>query len=218
MNKTGATICKILLKPAIEKTFINKIRGEKNIPKGNFILAANHQSNLDHIIIGSFLVPRKFKFMGQTDGHKGVKKILVNLFYGFFGVIPLDRGSSKSKKTAIQKAVEAIKKGYVLGIYPEGTRTRTGTLGEAKPGVAKIFLASGAPIVPIAIKGAFELFPPHGKLKIKRSIEVRIGKPIYFKKELKAGQGIPYRSEKYQNLCKKISEKVMSKISELSKK
>ncbi|MFA5742398.1 MAG: lysophospholipid acyltransferase family protein [Candidatus Paceibacterota bacterium] len=217
MNKAVSTICKVLLKPLIDQLFIKKVNGLENLPKSNFILAANHQSNLDHVIIGSFCVPRSFKFIGQVDGHKGISKLLVDLFYGFFGVIPLDRGDSGSKKSAIKKAVESLKKGYIIGIYPEGTRTRSGELGEAKPGVAKIFLGSGAPIVPIAIKGTFELFPPHGKLKIKRIVEVEIGRPIYFKKEFKAAQNLSYQSEKYKKLCQGISDKVMVKISDLIK-
>ena len=218
MNKTESIILKVLLKPLIGRLLIKKVSGLENLPKGNFILAANHQSNLDHFIAGfSVCMPRSFKFIGQVDGHKGLNKLLVDLFYGFCGTIPLDRNDGESKKTAIKKAVEALKNGYIVGIYPEGTRTRNGELGEAKPGVAKIFLGSGAPIVPVAIKGTFELFPPRGKLKIKRIVEVKVGRPIYFKKEFKAAQNLSYQSEKYKKLCQEISDKVMANISDLRK-
>lgn len=218
MNKAGSIICKVLFYPVISLLLIKKISGKENLPKSSFILAANHQSNLDHAIIASFLFPKNFKFIGQTDGHKGIKKIMVDFFYSLCGVIPLDRTNAESKKSAMKKAEQALKKGYVVCIYPEGTRTRTGKLGQGKTGAAKIFLQTKAPIVPVAIKGAFELFPAHGKLKIKKQIEIKIGRPVYFKKEFKAGENLSFHSEKYKNLCQKISDKIMFKIADLIKK
>ena len=216
MNKAGSTICNALLKPLAGRLLVKKVSGLENLPEGNFILAANHQSNLDHLIAGCFVcMPRSFKFIGQVDGHKGINKLLIDLFYALCGTIPLNRDDGESKKSAVNKAIEAAKKGYIVGIYPEGTRTRSGALGKPKPGVGKIFLGSGAPIVPVAIKGTFELLPPHGKLKIKRIVEVKVGRPVYFKKEFKAAQNLSYQSEKYKKICREISGKVMAKISNL---
>ncbi|MFA5746451.1 MAG: lysophospholipid acyltransferase family protein [Candidatus Paceibacterota bacterium] len=212
MNKFGSLLCTIFLKPLIEAFLVKKIEGLENLPKGNFILAVNHQSNLDHVAAGYVCLPRSFRFIGQYDGHSGWKQWLVKAVYAFTGVIPLDRTNSESKKDVLEKAVGYAKKGDIIILYPEGTRTRTGQIGEPKPGVAKIFLGSGVPIVPIAVKGTFELFPPHGKLKIKRIIEIKVGKPIYFEKEFQSAKNLSYKSEEYKDLCQKISEKAMDEI------
>jgi len=217
MNKFGSILCTIFLKPPIEAYLVKKTEGLENLPKGNFILAANHQSNLDHVAAGYICLPRSFRFIGQYDGHSGWKKWLVKIAYAIAGVIPLDRTNSESKKIVIEKAVDYAKKGDIIALYPEGTRTRNGQMGEPKPGVAKIFLGSGVPIVPVAIKGTFELFPPHGKLKIKRIVEIKIGKPIYFEKEFQTAKNLSYKSEEYKKICQQISEKVMDEIIDLAK-
>lgn len=216
MNKFGSVLCKIFLKPWLDSRLINKTEGLENIPKGNFILAANHQSNLDHIAAGYICLPRSFRFIGQFDGHKGYKQWMVKAFYSLMGVIPLDRTNSESKKEVLEKAIEYAKKGDIIALYPEGTRTRDGQIGEAKPGVAKIFLGTGLPILPVAIKGTRELFPPHGKLTIKKIIEVKVGKPLYFEKEFKEAEALSYKSEEYKEICQRISEKVMDEIISLA--
>jgi 1-acyl-sn-glycerol-3-phosphate acyltransferase len=216
MNKFGSILCAILLKPLIDAYLVKKIEGLENLPKGNFILAVNHQSNLDHVAAGYVCLPRSFRFIGQVDGHNGLKKWLVKAAYAITGVIPLDRTSSESKKTVIEKAIGYAKKGDIIALYPEGTRTRNGQMGDPKPGVAKIFLGSGVPIVPVAVKGTFELFPPHGKLKIKKIVEIKVGKPIYFKKEFQAAKNLSYKSEEYKKICQRISEKVMDNIVKLA--
>src|SRR3990167_10254514 len=82
---------------------------------------------------------------------------------------------------------QAIEAGMALLIFPEGTRTKTGALGHFKEGPAKLSQATGAPLIPVAIKGAFNIYPPHRWIpklfnakKFKRySIHVYFGKPIY---------------------------------------
>jgi 1-acyl-sn-glycerol-3-phosphate acyltransferase len=216
MNRTFSLLCKIFAKPLIDAAIIKKISGKKNLPAGNFILAANHQSNLDHVVLGCVCFPRSFKFIGQIDGHKGLNNFLVKLFYSLTGVIILDRQNDDSKRIVLEQAAEFAKKGDIIGLYPEGTRSRTGHIGKAKTGVAKIFLDTGLPIVPIAVKGTFDLMPPHGKLKIKKLVEIIIGQPLYFKKELRLAKGLSFEDEKYKDLCQKITDKVMNEISNLA--
>jgi len=103
-----------------------------------------------------------------------------------------------------------------LVIYPEGTRTRTGEVGNGKWGVAKFFLETGVPILPMGIKGAFELFPPGEKPKVKKNIRLNIGQPLFFKEEFEAAKEMNRNSKEYENICIKITEKVMEEIKKLT--
>ena len=212
MNRGVSWFCKIFVACIVGKLFIKEVRKSENIPKRNFILATNHQSHLDWIIGGYICVPRRFSFIGQVDQYSGLLGLGRDFLYFLAGVIRLNRKSDKSKKKVTKQAVNSLKRGDSLIIYPEGTRTRTGDIGKGKWGVAKLFLETGVPILPTAIKGTFELFPPGGGLKIKRIVGINIGKLLYFKKELKRAKKIDKDSEEYKQILIGITEKVMERI------
>ena len=212
MNRLVSLSCKIFLSPFIEKLFIKEIKGLDNIPKKNFILVANHQSHLDELAAGYLCLPRRYHFIGQTDQYRGLAKAALYVLYFIAGVIPLNRKSEQSRKKAIQTAIESLRKGDSLVIYPEGTRTRTGQIGKGRTGAARIFLESGVPILPVGIAGTFKLFPPKGKLKIKREVRINIGRPLYFKEEYERGKNIEKDSVSYRQLVAKITQKIMERI------
>lgn len=216
MNSPASWFCKIFIAPVVKKLFIKEINGLENIPKGNFILASNHLSHLDWIADGCLCVPKKFTFIGQVDRFTGFTGLMRDLLYFVSEVIPLDRNAESSKKEAMEKAVKFLKNGYVLIIYPEGTRSRTGQIGKGKWGVAKIFLKSDAPILPVGIKRTFELLPPGGKLKIKKIVGINVGKPLYFEKEREAAKNLGCDSEKYKEIIKNITDETMKEIAKLT--
>jgi len=216
MNKALSWSCKIFLKPIVDKILIKEVRGWENIPKGPFILVSNHQSYLDIIINGYLCVPRNFHFIGQIDGWRGIMKWLIRIFYFICGVIPLDRQSDESRKKTVKEAIKVLKKGNILVLYPEGRRSTNGQVQEGKLGTAKIFLKTGVPILPTGIKGAFELMPPNGKLKIKRTIEVNIGRPLFFKEEFNLIQNLNENLPEYQQILKKITDKIMEELKQLT--
>lgn len=215
MNKFVSFLCKILLKPIVDKFLIKEVRGLENFPKGNFILAANHQSHLDQLATGYLCVPRRFHMIGQVDRYSGLTKLFLYILYFIAGVIPLNRESEESRKKVIDEGVKVLKGGDILIIYPEGTRTRTGELGKGKLGVAKFFLRTDVPILPVGIKGTFESLPPGGKLKIKKTIKINIGQPLYFKEDFARIKNLDCDSEEYKNICQKITDKVMTEIKNL---
>jgi len=213
MNRTVSWFCKIFLKPIVDTFLIKEVRGLENIPKGNFILVSNHQSHLDWIASGYLCVPKKFTFLGQVDRYTGPLGFGRDLLYLVAGVIRINRKDEESKKIALEKAIEAIKKnGHSLVIYPEGTRSRTGEIQKGRTGAVKIYLKTGVPILPAAIKGTFELFPPGGKLKIKRKVKINIGKPLHFGKERERVKNLDCNSLEYQNVLEEITEKIMTEI------
>jgi len=216
MNRAVSWFSKIFLKPVVDRLFIEEVKGINNIPKkSNFILAANHQSHLDQLATGYICVPRRFHMIGQTDSYSGLTKLFLYIVYFLAGVIPLNRRSEESKKRVIEGAINSLKKGDILIIYPEGTRSRTGEIQKGKMGIAKIFLKTGVPILPVGIKGTFELLPPAGKLKIKRIVKINIGKPLFFKEEFERAKKIYPNSKEYQQIIQKITDKVMAEINRL---
>ena len=216
MNIFASWFCKIFLKPIVNWFLIKEVRGRENIPRGNFILVSNHLSYLDIIVDGYLCVPRRFHFIGQIDGWKGIMKWLIRAFYFICGVIPLDRQSDESREKALKDAIKVLKKGNILVLYPEGRRSANGQLQEGKLGTAKIFLKTGIPILPAGLKGTFELLPPGGKLKIKRIVKISIGQPLYFKEEFIGAKNLNCDSEKYKEICQKITDKIMAEISNLA--
>ena len=215
MNPLLSWFCKIFLQPLVHWLFIKEVRGWENIPQRNFILVSNHTSYLDIIFDAYLSVPRKFHFIGQIEGFKIPLKWLIAALYFISGVISLNRKDENSREEAVKKAIEVLKRGDILIIYPEGRRSLTGEIEEGKPGTAKIFLKTGVPILPASIKGAFELLPPHGKLKIKRIIKINIGKPLFFEEEFKEAQKLDENSEEYKEILEKITTQIMEEIKKL---
>lgn len=217
MNKPLSWFLKIFIAPILQLLFIKEIRGKENIPKRNFILASNHASHLDQVANGVICVPREFNYIGQIDAYTGLGKIVRDALYFFGGVIRLNRESLESKEKTIERAVKDLKENRCLIIYPEGTRTRTGEIGKGKWGIVKLLFATEVPILPVALSGTFELFPPKGKLKIKKEIKINIGKPLYFTEEIEKSKKLKKESDEYKQLMHNVTEKIMQKIKELKK-
>ncbi|MDD4409944.1 MAG: lysophospholipid acyltransferase family protein [Candidatus Pacebacteria bacterium] len=216
MNRTVSFICKLILAPLLFMLLIKSVSGKKRMKKNNnFILASNHQSYLDILASGYVCLPRRFTFIGQVDKGKGLLGFLRNALYSAAEIIPLHRGEERSRKEAVEAAIRYLQEGYSLVIYPEGKRSLDGKVQEGKTGVARIFLQTGVPIIPMGINGAYELYPPKGKLNIKRNIEINIGDPLYFKEELEESKKYPIDSDEYKEICVRITGKVMEEIKKL---
>ncbi len=212
MNRVVSWFSRIFIKPIVTRCFIKEARGLENVPKGNFILASNHQSHLDWIACGWICVPRRFTYLGQSDRYSGLLGLARNILYFIAGVISVNRNESLSKKASLEKMARVIKGGSILVIYPEGTRSRTGKIQEGKTGIAKIYLKTGVPILPVAIRGTFELLPPGGKLKIKKAVAINIGKPLYFPEEMEEAKSLDKDSEEYNKILRIITDRTMGEI------
>ncbi|HEX7556987.1 MAG TPA: lysophospholipid acyltransferase family protein [Leptolinea sp.] len=143
----------------------------ENIPKkGGFILATNHNSRLDSPILYSNPVRPDLIALIATEYRS-------NLFFWILlqaaEVIWLDR--SKADFSAFRKAVEVIKQGHVIGIAPEGTRSRVGRMLEGKPGILLLTTRADVPIVPVGITGTEDMMQKILALH-KPKITVRFGK------------------------------------------
>ncbi|WP_079168069.1 lysophospholipid acyltransferase family protein [Streptomyces colonosanans] len=160
------------------------VEGLENIPaEGPAILASNHLSFSDSLFLPSVL-PRKVTFIAKAEYFTtpGVKGRLKAAFFKGAGQLPVDRsGSRGAGEAAVKSGIEVVERGELFGIYPEGTRSPDGRLYRGKPGgLARVALATGAPVIPVAMIDTEKIQPP-GKVipKLMRP-GIRIGKPLDF--------------------------------------
>lgn len=156
------------------------IVGKNNFPmQGPVIVASNHLSFLDGIII-SALMPRRVSFITKASlaNAPGIKGKFMTFVYDVLGLIPVDRSTQSESVAALDPALKLLEAGGVFGVFPEGTRSRDGKLYRGRTGVAFAALSVGAPVVPVALKGTQRLQKPGSKLIIPRKFELYIGAPI----------------------------------------
>jgi len=155
-----------LLRPIMFLLYRPKVEGLENFPReGKIILYSNHISALDPVLIGC-IVPRQIYFMAKMELFKNP---ILGAIIRALGAIPVKRGTADL--SAIKHSLRILSQGKVFGIFPEGTRNKSGKLQAFSHGIASIAHKSKANILPIAIVGQYKPF---------RSITVRIGKPINF--------------------------------------
>jgi len=158
-----------------------EIVGVDNIPSaGPAIIASNHQSVMDSFFL-PLLCPRQITFLAKAEYFNGTTLVgrLQKWFFTSSGSRPVNRTSASAGQDAMNTAAEVLNDGDLFGIYPEGTRSPDGRLYKGKTGVARIALASGAQVIPVAMIGTGDVnpigtwFPRPGKVRVK------VGDPIY---------------------------------------
>ncbi len=151
-------------------------RGRRNVPRhGAAVLAPNHFSQADHFFVGLYLW-RKVRFMAKSQLF-GPPVVTFILKVG--GVFPVRRGHRDEQ--AFETAYELIEQGELLLVYAEGGRSRSGELGSAKPGIGRIALETGVPIIPTAIHGSAGV-RGWKRLRFPR-VTVEYGEPVCFPRE-----------------------------------
>ncbi len=149
-----------------------EVRGRENVPaSGALIVVSNHLNNADPPILGAGIARRRIRFMAKIELWKYPIGVLPRLY----GAFPVRR--FESDLGAMLNAERILKRGEVLGMFPEGTRSRTGYMGKPHPGTAMIALRSGATVLPCAIGGTEMLRNPLHLVK-RPTFSVTIGEPI----------------------------------------
>jgi 1-acyl-sn-glycerol-3-phosphate acyltransferase len=169
----------VFLGPVLKLLYRPKAVGLDNIPDGPAILAANHQSFLDDLLLPLIVPGRKVVFLAKADYFD---KWYLKWFFKGANVIPVRRESSSAAEAALRTGVQALRDGNLIGIFPEGTRSPDGRLYRGKTGVARMALEAQVPIIPVAITGTFEALPYDRKLPKPGRVEIRFGKPLDFKR------------------------------------
>jgi 1-acyl-sn-glycerol-3-phosphate acyltransferase len=147
--------------------------GSENVPNGPVILAPNHASFMDHFFSGAF-VRRRVQFMGKSQMFgKGP----LSWIYTHGGVFPVRRGHQDEE--AFTSAFKILERGGAVVMYCEGGRTRNGQLADqARPGIGRLAIESGAPVVPLAILGSHQV-RNWKKLQFPK-VTVQFGAPFRF--------------------------------------
>ncbi len=152
--------------------------GVKNIPDTPCIIAPNHQSFFDGLFVASFLRNRQIKRTFAYTKEKYVKTKWLKFIANRNNIIIVDL--NLDLKLSIQKLAEALRKKKNLLIFPEGTRTLNGQLGNFKKTFAILSQELNVPIVPVTINGAFDAFPSRKKFpKLFKKISIEFLKPVY---------------------------------------
>jgi 1-acyl-sn-glycerol-3-phosphate acyltransferase len=158
-----------------------RVSGLENVPRsGALVLAPNHFSQMDHFFVGARL-RRQVRFMAKSQMFGPP---VLTYIYKHGGVFPVRRG--RHDEEAIKTAREILNQGEMLLIYAEGGRSRSSQLGKPKPGIGRIALESGAPIVPVAIHGSARV---RGWKRFRfPKVTVQFGKPIAFPVEAESSR------------------------------
>ncbi|MFS0781516.1 lysophospholipid acyltransferase family protein [Bacillus sp. 1P06AnD] len=137
------------------KTLVNisgadvTVRGEQHMPEGAVLIVSNHEGNFDIPVLLGFL-KKPFGFISKIE----VLKIpIVHKWMDVMNCVFMDRKDRRQSIKAIRAGIQCIKDGHSLAVFPEGTRSKGGPVGEFKAGSLRLAVDAKAPIIPIAIKG-----------------------------------------------------------------
>jgi 1-acyl-sn-glycerol-3-phosphate acyltransferase len=196
----------VALGPGLRLMFRPKVRGLENIPKeGGAIIAANHVSFLDPLLVPLVVPRRRVMFLTKT---KYIDKPGLHQFLSGAGVIPVASDAPGAAGGAVPAGVRAVQEGRLVGIFPEGTRSKDGLLHRGKTGVARIAIQAGVPVIPVGVVGTDRAFPRGAKLPRPRTAYITFGKPIVF--------DLPPDSAKDPAVSRSATDRVMAAIQELS--
>lgn len=182
---------RFILRPILKTNLRISVEGQRNLAglEGPFVLVANHSSHLDAPLCVTMLPYRVTKNMATAVAadyfyRTTWRSTLTSLFFNSY---PVERGKSRGKSSGL--SVTLLRQGVPLMIFPEGTRSRTGEMGDFTPGAAALARALRIPIVPVALVGGHDampvgsFWPKSGRMPVK----VLIGKPL----RVRAGEKLP---------------------------
>ncbi len=179
MNPTKPSLywyCWRLFCRLVLKTFFRlKGHGVDRVPaasNGGLILASNHQNYLDPAV-ATALMKRQCLYLGRSSLFRFA---LVRWLIRSLGALPIARGGSD--RAALRRSEELLREGWMLNLFPEGTRTTDGYLGPIKPGVSSLAIRAGVPVLPCFVHGGFQVWPRHRKLPRLGRIDVFYGEVI----------------------------------------
>ena len=171
----GYRVARGLLSRPLRRAYDIDVEGDARLPEGPVILVANHRSFMDSIFL-ALVVDRAVSFLAKAEYFD--RRRTAWLFRST-GQIPLRRGNPAGARRAIDDALGVLDRGGVIGVYPEGTRSRDGMLHRGNLGPARLAAASGATIVPVGLRGTDQVQAPDERLPhVGQRVRVRFGQPI----------------------------------------
>lgn len=173
-----------------------KVYGKEYVPKeGGFILASNHTSYLDPIVLG-VACPRKLNFMAKEELFENP---VFSWIISLLGAFPVKRDSADL--SAIKEAMRRLKKGMALVLFPEGSRRFNGYIPEPYAGIGFLSIKLNVPVVPVFIHGTDKALPKNARFIRLNKISLRFGKKMFFGKDM---------------TYSKVAQTVMARINQLA--
>ena len=170
----------VLVGPPLRLATRLTVEGSEHVPpRGPLIVASNHLSFIDSIVI-PLASRRQVHFLGKAEYFQGtgLRGAAVRWFHTTAGTIPVDRSDPRAALGSLELAEEVLARGEAFGIYPEGTRSPDGRLHRGRTGVARLVLSSGAVLVPCAVIGTDRVQPPGSNGFRPGKVTVRFGEPV----------------------------------------
>ncbi len=164
------------LAPVARRLWSIEVSGLDRLPEtGPAILCPNHVSFLDSAFL-MLVVKRNISFVGKAEYMDSWK---TKVLFPMMGMIPIDRAGGEKSQAALDAAEGVLARGELFGMFPEGTRSRDGSLYKGRTGAARLATKVGCPIYPVGIVGTDEIQPPDAKApKLFRSCSITIGRPV----------------------------------------
>ena len=200
----------VLLGPVLRVIFRPWVEGIEHVPEtGGAILASNHLSFSDSIFL-PLVVERKVTFLAKSDYFtgRGPKGRLTAAFFKLADQLPVDRTGGRASEAALRTGLRVLRRGDLLGIYPEGTRSPDGRLYRGKTGVARMALEAGVPVLPVAMIDTDKAQPIGRTIPKIIQVGVRIGAPLDFSRY----EGMDYD----RFVLRAITDEIMYELMQLS--
>lgn len=196
--------------PVLRAVWRPQVTGLDRVPTtGPVIIASNHLSFADSVVI-PMVVPRPVVFLAKSDYFTGtgVRGAISRAWFGGLGMLPVDRTDTRAALASLDTALGVLRSGGAFGIYPEGTRSRDGRLYRGRTGVAHLALASGAPVVPVGLRGTERLQPVGAKLPRLVKVSIAFGEPIRVAAD--------YQGMASGRARREVTDRIMAAIQELT--
>lgn len=199
-------VARRVLLPVFHRAWHLVVEGLEHVPAmGPAIFCPNHISVLDSFFLPAVL-PRKITYVGKAEYMDDWK---TKYLFPALGMIPIDRTGGDAAQAALDAAAGVLERGEFFGIYPEGTRSRDGKLHRGHTGPARLALRTGAPIIPVGLRGTAEVMPADAKFpKLRLPVTIKLGKPISVDR---------YANQPHDRLLlRQLIDEVMYEVRELS--
>ncbi len=169
-------VAKRLVGPLFRRLIDLDVAGLDNVPAdGPAVLCPNHLAAIDSFVVPA-VIDRPLLYVGKSEYLDDWK---TRWLFPALGMIPIDRRGGDHARAALDTARGVLERGGLFGIYPEGTRSRTGRLHKGRTGAARLAIETGAPIIPIGLIGTDEVQPIEATWpRLFRTVQIRFGAPI----------------------------------------
>ena len=175
-------VSRVIAGPILHLLWRPSVTGGGHIPAtGGAILASNHLSLVDSIFL-PLVLSRPVTFAAKSEYFTGTRpgQRFAAAYMRATKQLSVDRADTRSAQETLKAALDLLQAGELFGIYPEGTRSPDGRLYRGRTGVGWLAMASGLPVIPVAMVGTDRVLPPGRSIPSLHRVGIRVGEPLRF--------------------------------------